>query len=300
MRYTLIWKKKIIIRWIEWVLVIVIILLRVAFITLYERKILGLTQTRLGPNKTIFKGLLQPLLDALKLLTKPITILIHYFKRFYIIRAFLAFLVSLMFWVCLPINAFKESEYLVIWLLLLFGLGTYRFLLAGWRSNSKYSLIGGWRRLSQAVSYEVILALLVLLPFLLNASVSIHPMFNFTLWGLIWVWILVMLAERQRAPFDLTEGERELVSGFNTEYGGVLFTFLFLGEYGRIMALRNISSYIWSGWNSRVFIWFTVWMWIRTCFPRVRYDKIMSLFWKIVLPFLIILWLLILGLSWWF
>lgn len=275
------------------------ILLGVAFITLHERKILGLTQNRLGPNKTIFKGLLQPLLDALKLLTKPMVYLNHYSKWLYLASSYLAFLVRLMFWVSLPLNMFEETMYLVLWLLLLFGLGTYSLLLAGWSSNSKYSLVGGWRRLSQAISYEVILALLILLPFLMNTRLNVAPYFIFPLWFLIPFWILVILTETQRAPFDLREGERELVSGFNTEYRGVLFVFIFLGEYGRILALRNISSLIWFNWKLDVFIWFRIWIWIRTCFPRVRYDKIMIMFWKILLPVLIFLWLGTLGLSWW-
>jgi len=287
------------ISWIEWVLVVVRILLRVAFITLYERKILGLTQNRLGPNKTVFKGLLQPLLDALKLLSKPSVILSHNYSLYYHISAMLAFIIRLLFWISLPLLILQESKFLVLWLLLLFGLGTYSLLLAGWRSSSKFRIIGGWRRLRQAISYEVILAFIVLALFLLNSSLRKSYYFFFPILFFSLLWLVVMLTETQRAPFDLTEGERELVSGFNTEYRGTLFTFLFLGEYGRILALRGVSSYLWWNWRIRILIWFRLWMWIRTCYPRIRYDKLINFFWKLALPILVIIWLGFLRTRWW-
>lgn len=270
-----------------------------AFITLYERKILGLTQNRLGPNKTVYKGILQPLLDALKLLSKPSVILSHNYSLYYHVSAMLAFLIRLMFWISLPLLILQESKFLVLWLLLLFGLGTYRLLLAGWRSSSKFRIIGGWRRLRQAISYEVILAFIVLALFLLNSTLRKSTYFFFPILFFSLLWLVVILTETQRAPFDLTEGERELVSGFNTEYRGTLFTFLFLGEYGRILALRALSSYLWWDWSIRILIWFRLWMWIRTCYPRIRYDKLINFFWKLALPILIIIWLGFLRIRWW-
>jgi len=245
----------------------------------------------------VFKGILQPLIDALKLLRKPFIELYHFNKILYLLRAFLTFLIRLFLWMGLPLKRFEENEYLILWILFLFGLGTYRILIAGWRSTSKFRLFGGWRRLRQAISYEVVLALLIILPFLLNLNLTNNKFRNFFIWGFLLIWIVIMLAETQRAPLDLSEGERELVSGFNTEYGRLLFTFLFLGEYGRILALRSISSLIWNHWHIDVILWFTIWIWLRTCFPRVRYDKIMRFFWKNLLPILIFLWGLFLGLS---
>jgi len=211
----------------------------------------------------------------------------------------LAFLVSLIFWLRLPIaGPLKETEFIILWFLFLFGVGTYITLLAGWSSFSKFSLIGGWRSLRQAISYEVALALIVFLPFLINTSFNVSWFRDTYIWALRVLWLLIILTETQRAPFDLREGERELVSGFNTEYNGLLFTFLFLGEYGTILALSNISSLVWRGWKIDIFFWFTLWIWLRTCFARIRYDKIMNIFWKNILPILILFWLVGPRLTW--
>lgn len=285
-------------RWIHWVLAIVSILLSAAFITLFERKILGLTQNRLSPNKTIFKGILQPLLDALKLLTKPTVALNHFRASIYKLSTILAFIITLFLWYALPFRAWLETNFQVLWLLTLFGLGTYALLIRGWSSYSKYRLIGGWRRLSQAISYEVVLALLIMLPYLLNLTLNWNPLFNSqpTIFILI-IWGLVLLIERQRAPFDLAEGESELVSGFNTEYGRLYFTLLFLREYGSILSLSLLSSLIWNGWSCLTIVWFSWWMFIRTCYPRVRYDKLIRLLWLIILPALIVLWVIFINLT---
>jgi len=264
-------------------------LLAVAFLTLTERKLLSLSQSRLGPNKSSVFGLLQPVLDGIKLFLKSRTSLEQVHKLIYIIRSYLTLSIMLLLIMALPLRENRIFEYQGLWLLVILGLGTHLILMCGWSSISKYRMIGRVRSLSQAISYEVVFSLLLLLPFLLNKALNWETSRQ-SIILLLLVWVLVILIELQRAPFDLAEGERELVSGFNTEYSSLLFTYLFLREYGNLLFSSLWRNLFWQGFNFMVLVWFTILIIIRSCYPRVRFDIIIITSWLILLPLVLLVW----------
>jgi len=268
-------------------------LLAVAFLTLTERKLLSLSQSRLGPNKSSIFGLLQPVLDGIKLFLKSGTALEQVHKFIYIMSSYLTLSVMLLLIIAVPFRENRIFEYQGLWLLVILGLGTHLILMCGWSSISKYSIIGRVRSLSQAISYEVVFSLLLLLPFLLNRTLSWETGRQSIILILL-IWVLVILMELQRAPFDLAEGERELVSGFNTEYSSLLFTYLFLREYGNLLFSSLWRNLFWQGFNFMVLIWFTILIIIRSCYPRVRFDIIISTSWLILLPLALLVWFIFL------
>jgi len=255
-----------------------------------ERKVLSFRQIRLGPNKVGGWAILQPILDGIKLLFKPTFNKYHYLKRIYFWAGFIRLVFNLMLWLVISFRRFELREYQFLWLIAISGLSAYVILLAGWSSFSKYSLIGSLRSLAQAVSYEVVLTLLVFLPFLSNKRFSYYfriiPLLFF-----LPLWIIVFVLETQRAPFDLREGERELVSGFNTEYGGLLFIYFFLAEYGNILVLRLVIGLIWYNLRLIILLFVIVWLILRSSYPRVRYDRLIRFLWFLVLPFGLVLWI---------
>lgn len=269
-------------------------MVNVAFITLLERKILGYSQLRLGPNKPALVGLLQPIADAVKLFTnKSITPVLH--LRLFKYIPFLRLRLVLVLWSLVPSgsNTFSFS-FRIIFLLALFRVRVYPVLLAGWSSNSKYSDLGALRNIAQTISYEVSLSLILGL-IMINFSVIRLSQFNktslniFIFPRLIFIWLLVSVAETNRTPFDFSEGESELVSGFNTEYSGNKFAVIFIAEYARIYLLRALTSFLFfcSSWQlcrceCVIFIFF--WVWLRATFPRHRYDFLITLNWKSILP----------------
>lgn len=276
-----------------------IILVAVAFITLLERKILGYIQIRLGPNKARIIGISQPLSDALKLYSKEIVKPFNSNFTSYFFSPSVRLILSLIIWFSLPI--FKPILLIKIGLLIFFsilGLGVYPILIAGWSSNSNFSLIGGIRALAQTISYEVSLIFIILRNIILNNSINFFKLievqkifvyiffiFNFLL------WIISCTAELNRTPFDFAEGESELVSGFNTEYRRGTFAIIFIAEYIIILFFRRFSTIIFFGFYISelkyfitviLFIFFFVWM--RATLPRYRYDLLINFSWKIVLP----------------
>ena len=283
----------ILVKLVNYLVLIIFVLVAVAFLTLLERKVLGYIQIRKGPNKVGYMGLLQPFSDAVKLFTKEQTFpTISNFIPYYLSPVFSLF-ISLICWASLPccIGLF-DFELGILFFLCCTRAGVYSVIRAGWSSNSKYSLLGCLRAVAQTISYEVSLALILLrLLFIVGG-------FNFELFSLYqnYCWFLVLcfplailwfascLAESNRTPFDFAEGESELVSGFNTEYRRGGFALIFISEYASIIFLRALFSIIFLGRGlSSILFYFKVvficfcFIWVRGTLPRFRYDKLMYL-----------------------
>nr|YP_010429356.1 NADH dehydrogenase subunit 1 [Perinereis camiguinoides]USR67348.1 NADH dehydrogenase subunit 1 [Perinereis camiguinoides] len=283
-------------------------LLAMAFFTLLERKILGYIQLRKGPNKVSIMGIPQPMADALKLFTKELNMPSSANILPFLAAPMLALFLALTMWILYP---FLSSPFLLKWGVMLFlslsSVNVYTTLFSGWASNSKYALLGALRSIAQTISYEVSMALVILTPMIMISSLSMNIfassnsiMFLFMMWPLFITWIITSLAETNRTPFDLAEGESELVSGFNTEYSSGTFALIFMAEYMNIIAMGMISCVLFamvSPMNllsdlvliintSAVSILF---IWARGAYPRMRYDKLMSLTWKQFLPMTLVI-----------
>nr|ALO76892.1 NADH deshydrogenase subunit 1 [Propalticus sp. PRO01] len=279
---------------------IIFVLVGVAFLTLLERKVLGYIQIRKGPNKVGILGLLQPFSDAIKLFTKEQVY--PYMSNFYLYYFSPVFnlLLALMLWMCLPFWSMNLMFlFSVLYFLVISSLSVYTVMLAGWSSNSNYSLLGSLRSVAQTISYEVSLSLLLMSFLLLIGSLSFYNFFLYQkyMWFIILyfplclMWLVSSLAETNRTPFDFAEGESELVSGFNVEYGSGGFAMIFLAEYANILFMSFMCSILFLGGDlfsilfffKVVFISF-FWIWVRGTLPRYRYDKLMYLAWKSYLP----------------
>nr|AIQ81013.1 NADH dehydrogenase subunit 1 [Scirtothrips dorsalis] len=284
---------------ISFLITVILLLVGVAFITLLERKILGYMQLRLGPNKLGFTGLLQPLADAIKLYTKETSITSMLNKNVFFICPPLSLSIAMMIWVCLPfLMPFISLKTSLLMFLSILGLGIYPILISGWSSNSNYSMLGAMRALAQTISYEVSLIFIVMSNMIMFSSMSFSKFsmsqkYFFSLFFSIQVSMLLIsiIAELNRTPFDFAEGESELVSGFNTEYSSSLFAIIFMAEYMMIMFFSSFLTLLLFGLmklNILNFIFTSMFMffmiWIRATLPRYRYDKLMFLSWKIILP----------------
>nr|YP_009266375.1 NADH dehydrogenase subunit 1 [Hygrobia hermanni]ANJ70486.1 NADH dehydrogenase subunit 1 [Hygrobia hermanni] len=282
------------------ILLVICVLVGVAFLTLLERKVLGYIQIRKGPNKVGFIGILQPFNDAIKLFTKEQTFpLVSNYMLFYFSPIMNLFL-SLLLWCSLPyLFGFLSFNLSMLFFLCCMSLGVYTVMLAGWSSNSCYSMLGGMRAVAQTISYEVSLALILMSFMILLGSFSLMDFMKFQ--KFIWmiflaiplglVWFVSSLAETNRTPFDFAEGESELVSGFNIEYSSGGFALIFMSEYSSILFMSMLFSLMFLGGNlfsmffflKLVFISF-LFIWVRGTLPRYRYDKLMYLAWKSFLP----------------
>ena len=270
-----------------------------AFITLLERKVLRYSQSRVGPNKPSAGGILQPVADAIKLfLKRNLSPRRNLFFRFFIRPGVMLALVLLLWLVRPNFNPRVFLEYSRIILLMILRVNVYPILLIGWGSNNKYSILGALRRVAQTISYEVALALILLILLVYLNSLKLDFLFEIKTYVKIILlvpfifvmWFLSRLAETNRTPFDFAEGESELVSGFNTEYRSVLFAIIFMAEYGRIYFLAIIRALVFS-WELKlvsfslvVSILIFLWIWTRSTFPRYRYDLLINLAWKRILP----------------
>nr|QXF29967.1 NADH dehydrogenase subunit 1 [Artemia salina] len=287
---------------------LIMVLISVAFLTLLERKILGYIQLRKGPNKVGVSGLLQPFSDGVKLFCKEVSMPLASNFMPYIIAPVFSLFLSLVLWSLVPFNSYGANFNLSFLLMIcIMSLSVYSVMVAGWSSNSKYSLLGSIRAGAQTISYEVSLIIIILSPLMLfkNLSMSDHLIKSYYLgWPLFlclplsFCWFITILAETNRTPFDLAEGESELVSGFNTEYMGSGFALIMLSEYASILFMSLMFSVVFSGMNILVFSMVVYcYLWSRGSFPRYRYDSLMSLCWKSVLPTSLMLLVLYWGLC---
>nr|AQP29209.1 NADH dehydrogenase subunit 1 [Cyrilliotermes angulariceps] len=281
-------------------LLMIFVMVGVAFLTLLERSVLGYIHIRKGPNSVGFAGVFQPFSDAISLFTSeqyfPLVsnYLIYYFSPIF------GFFLSLLVWLLVPyMSGFISFELGLLFFLACTSLGVYTVMIAGWSSNSSYSLLGGLRALAQTISYEVSLAFILLSFVVLVCSYDLVYFYSFQvyLWliffsfPLSFIWFISCLAETNRTPFDFAEGESELVSGFNVEYGAGGFALIFLAEYASILFMSLLFCIIFLGSDLYSFIFFLsltfisfLFVWVRGTLPRFRYDKLMYLAWSSFLP----------------
>nr|AIY61931.1 NADH dehydrogenase subunit 1 [Cryptotermes secundus] len=285
---------------VVFLLLIVLVLVGVAFLVLLERSVLGYVHIRSGPNKVGFVGLFQPFSDAISLFTKEQYFpLVSNYLSYYFSPVFNLFL-SLLIWALVPyFSGFISFSLGLLFFLCCTSLGVYTVMVAGWSSNSNYSLLGGLRSVAQTISYEVSLALILLSFVFLVCSydlVSFHY-FQTYLWLIFFtfplslVWFISCLAETNRTPFDFAEGESELVSGFNIEYGAGGFALIFLAEYASILFMSLLFCVIFLGCDLNSLFFYIklsflsyLFVWVRGTLPRFRYDSLMYLAWSGFLP----------------
>jgi NADH-quinone oxidoreductase subunit H len=295
-------------------LIVVPLLIGVAYVTYAERKVLALAQMRMGPNLVGPFGLLQPFADGLKLLTKETIIPTGANRALFVAAPILLFFLSLVSWAVIPFDAgwvLSDINVGVLYLFAISSLGVYGIVIAGWASNSKYSFLGAIRSAAQMVSYEVSIGFVLVTVLLLAGSMNLSEIVqaqagdisNWYIWPLLPMFIVFFisgLAETNRCPFDLPEGESELVGGFNTEYSSMAFALFFLGEYANMILMSGMTTVLFlGGWMSPFgdtiipgVVWFAakialclfVFIWVRATMPRYRYDQLMRLGWKIFLP----------------
>jgi NADH-ubiquinone oxidoreductase chain 1 len=269
---------------------------------LLERKVLRFSQIRVGPSKVSYIGILQPVSDALKLITNQYFILLIRNIILFFISPVLRLILSIWIWRLVPVKEnFQNYTFSFVLILILLRFSVYPIIISGWSSNRNYSLIGRLRGIAQTISYEINLALILFMFILwikrvnlliLKISIRISILILFP--RLIFLWIITCLSETNRTPFDFSERERELVSGFNIEFRSIGFTLIFLSEYVRIyffsiircMILFNITIRTITG-QIIIFIIIFIWIWTRSTLPRFRYDLLINLAWKKILPLII-------------
>lgn len=267
-------------------LLVVCVLQSIAFITVYERHLLGLSQNRIGPTVVSFKGVLQAFIDGLKLIKKEQILPVNSSLFLFLFIPSLAFVVILVEWIVLPYFFFFITfEFSIIFFLCLVGFSVYTTLIRGVVSKSKYPTLGSVRARSQRISFEIAFSIYVFcLVFFFN-QYCFNSLSNLSLIFLVYPFFLMILAELNRAPFDFSEGERELVSGFNVEFSRVAFVFLFLREYGALIFFRVVFSVLFLNFRFLGFFFiFSVLIWIRRSYPRYRYDLLIRFFWFKLLP----------------
>nr|YP_009509514.1 NADH dehydrogenase subunit 1 [Proechimys semispinosus]AST23931.1 NADH dehydrogenase subunit 1 [Proechimys semispinosus] len=292
---------------INFILMIIPILLAMAFLTLMERKVLGYMQLRKGPNMVGPYGVLQPVADALKLFIKeplhPSTSSMLLFT----IAPSLALTLAMSMWIPIPMPYPLINMNLgALFILATSSLAVYSILWSGWASNSKYALFGALRAVAQTISYEVTLAIILLSILLLNGTFTLSTLMTtqkniwliLPTWPLAMMWFVSTLAETNRAPFDLTEGESELVSGFNVEYAAGPFALFFMAEYMNILLMNALTTIIFlnsmmmashpelhtMNFMIKTLMLTALFLWVRASYPRFRYDQLMHLLWKNFLP----------------
>ena len=307
----------------------------VAYLTLWERKAIGFTQVRLGPNRIGPMGLLQPIADAIKLLTKEIIIPSAAHRGLFLLGPIMTIMPALAAWVVIPFGpdiALANINAGLLFLMAITSLEVYGVIIAGWASNSKYAFLGAMRASAQMVSYEIAMGFCLVVVLMVSASLNITDIvlgqaqgrfaqegINFLSWNwlpllpILVIFFIAGLAETNRHPFDVVEGESEIVAGHMVEYSGMAFAMFFMAEYANMILLSVMTTlmffggwlppidsdlmnwipgWIWLGLKSFVVV--TLFLWVRATFPRFRYDQIMRLGWKVFIPGTLI-WLVVIG-----
>lgn len=310
---------------IKIIVILIPVLLGVAYLTYAERKIIGYIQVRIGPNRVGPLGLLQPIADALKLTFKEIIIPSGANKKLFIIAPILSLAPSLAAWAVIPFNdvaVLADINAGLLYILALTSLAVYGIIIAGWASNSKYAFIGSMRAVAQIIAYEIAMGFALVGVLIAAGSLNLGDIiraqdgsllhwFWIPLWPLFIVFFLAGVAETNRAPFDVSEGESEIVAGFHVEYGGMAFSIFFMAEYANMMLISILTAIMFcGGWLSPFqgvpflgepsIIWLLMktsfflflFLWFRATFPRYRYDQIMRLGWKVFIPITIV-WLVV-------
>nr|YP_004927933.1 NADH dehydrogenase subunit 1 [Wellcomia siamensis]ACV96769.1 NADH dehydrogenase subunit 1 [Wellcomia siamensis] len=258
----------------------------VAYITLCERHLLGGSQQRIGPNKVSFFGGLQPIFDGVKLVKKEQLLSLHSSWMFFIVVPGITFLIMYLEWfVIYYFFEFFTLLYGILFFLCLMGFSVYSFLLGGIVSKSKYAFLGAVRVSNQSISYEIIFSFFVISVVIFWGSYMFVSYFSLFFVIFFLFFFFIVLAELSRAPFDFSEGESELVSGYNVEYGSVSYALFYMGEYGSLLFFSFLFSLFFFDCNFFVFyLVFCVFIFIRSSFPRFRYDMMMGFFWLVMLP----------------
>jgi NADH-quinone oxidoreductase subunit H len=317
------------------VAIVVPLILSVAYLTLWERKLIGWIQIRIGPNRVGPRGLLQPFADVLKLLFKEVILPTNANKGLYYLAPVLFIAPAVAAWAVIPFSpelVLADINAGLLYILALSSMGVYGVIVAGWASNSKYAFLGAMRSAAQMVSYELAMGFALVVVLMVSGSLNISDIvtaqgrgyfaskgINFLSWN--WLPLLPMLvvyfvsgvAETNRAPFDVVEGESEIVAGHMIEYSGMAFAMFFLAEYMNMILISALTAVMFfGGWQAPIdtvvfnlippFLWFlikvflivTLFLWFRATFPRYRYDQIMRLGWKVFIP-LTLVWIAVIG-----
>ena len=302
---------------------VVPLMLGVAYLTYAERKVIGWMQVRIGPNRVGFQGLLQPIADAVKLMMKEIIIPAGANRGLFILGPILAIAPALAAWAVIP---FTDTLVLaninagLLYVMAITSMGVYGVIIAGWASNSKYAFLGAMRSAAQIVSYEIAMGFalvgvlmaaqsLNLIDIVQGQSGGVQQWYIWPLFPLFMVYLIAGVAETNRAPFDVAEGESEIVAGFHVEYSGMAFAVFFLAEYANMILIAALTTIMFlGGWLSPVeflpdgIVWWLLktafvlflFLWFRATFPRYRYDQIMRLGWKVFIPITIV-WIVVVG-----
>ncbi|CRI63405.1 NADH-quinone oxidoreductase subunit H [Thiocapsa sp. KS1] len=305
----------------------------VAYYTLAERKVIGYIQVRIGPNRVGWRGSLQPIADAVKLMMKEIVIPTKADKVLFLLAPMIAIAPALAAWAVFPFDeglVLADINAGLLYLLALTSLGVYGIIIAGWASNSKYALLGAMRSAAQIVAYEIAMGFALVGVLVAAGSLNLGAIVaaqegNLLTWfwlpllPLFGVYLISGIAETNRAPFDVAEGESEIVAGFHVEYSGMAFAVFFLAEYANMILISALSALLFmGGWLSpfpqawiegiailgdgfhwlllKTFFFMFVFLWLRATFPRYRYDQIMRLGWKVFIPITIV-WILVVALA---
>jgi len=306
---------------IKIIVIVVPLMLGVAYLTYAERKVIGYMQVRIGPNRVGPLGLLQPIADGVKLLLKEIIIPSGANKGIFVIAPMLAIAPALAVWAVIPFSdplVLANVDASLLYILAISSLGVYGIILSGWASNSKYAFLGAMRSAAQMVSYEIAMGLALVTVLMVSGSLNLVEIVKAQQQGaaaahslsfLSWNWLPLLpmfvvylisgVAETNRAPFDVAEGESEIVAGFHVEYSGMAFAIFFLAEYANMILIAALTSLLFlGGWDAPFsflpdgIVWLLVkmsavlflFLWFRATFPRYRYDQIMRLGWKVFIP----------------